>query len=206
MGRRAPRERRRRPEVDGSVLRWPGAANRFALFGEVLWVGILVVACSLPIITAPAALAAGIRHLRRFLAAEASGVGLFLVDVRRALAGGLVVGGVAVLAALLLVLDVSLAAGGVLPGGPLVGIVGAAGLVALGLALLLAASGWSAETGWRLAVRTVPARLVADVPGAVYLVAALLLTAVVTWQLVPLIVPGVGCLVFAVVAVSERRR
>lgn len=206
MGRRAPRERRRRPEVDGSVLRWPGAANRFALFGEVLWVGILVVACSLPIITAPAALAAGIRHLRRFLAAEASGVGLFLLDVRRALAGGLVIAAVAVIAALLLVLDVSLATGGALPGGPLVGIVGVAGLVALGLGMLITAAGWSPATGWRSAVRTAPARIAADVPGALYLVAALALTAVVTWQLLPLIVPGVGCLVFAVVAVGERRR
>ncbi len=206
MGRRAPRERRRRPEVDGSVLRWPGATNRFALFGEVLWVGILVVACSLPIVTAPAALAAGIRHLRRFLRAEASGVGLYLLDVRRSLAGGVVVGALAALAAGLLVVDVLLAAGGMLPGGVLVGVVGVVGLLALGLGMLVAAAGWSPETGWRAAVRTLPARLAGDLPGAAYLVAALVLTAVVTWQLVPLLVPGMGCLVFAVVAVGERRR
>ena len=39
-GRRT--RRTRRPEIDGSVLRWPGAASRFALFGEVMWTGVLM--------------------------------------------------------------------------------------------------------------------------------------------------------------------
>jgi hypothetical protein len=200
------RTRRRRPEVDGSTLRWPGAANRFALFGEVLWVGILVVACSLPIVTLPAALAAGIRHLRRFLAAEASGVKLYLADVRRALAGGVVVGLAVVAAALVLWFDVRLAASGALPGGPVVGAVGVIGLVAVGLALVLAAARWTPELGWRPALRAIPAAAAGDPVGAAYLVVALGLTVVVTWQLPPLIVPGIGCLVFAVVATAERRR
>ncbi|GAA1961353.1 hypothetical protein GCM10009717_30120 [Agromyces allii] len=199
-------KRARRPEVDGSTLRWPGAANRFALFGEVLWVGILVVACSLPIVTLPAALAAGIRHLHRFLAAEASGVRLFLGDVRRGLPGGVAVGAAAVVLAAVLWLDVRLAASGALPGGPVVGAVGALGLVALAVALLLAASAWTPERGWRPALRSVPARFAGDPVGALYLVVALGLAAVVTWQLPPLVVPGVGCLVFAVVATGERER
>lgn len=206
MPRRERDARRRRPEVDGSTLRWPGAANRFALFGEVLWVGILVVVCSLPIVTLPAALAAGIRHLRRFLAAEASGVRLYLADVRRAFAGGAAVVGAAVVASAVLWFDVRLASSGALPGGPVVGAVGVVGLVAVGLALVVAAAGWSPEGGWRRAVRAVPARVAADAAGAAYLVVALGLTAVVTWQLPPLIVPGLGCLVFAVVAIGERRR
>lgn len=203
---RMPRARRRRPEVDGSVLRWPGAVNRFALFGEVLWVGILVVACSLPLVTLPAALAAGIRHLRRYLVAEASGVGLFLRDVRRALPGGLVVGFASTALAALLAADLLLASSGALPAGELVGAVGVAGLVALGLALVVAAAGWTTDGGWRAALRTLPARIGADAVGSAYLVVAVVLTAVVAWQLAPLVVPGMGCLVFATVAVGERRR
>lgn len=206
MARRMARARARRPEVDGSTLRWPGAANRFALFGEVMWVGILVAACSLPIVTAPAALAAGIRHLRRYLAAEASGVGLFLRDAARASAGGLVVGAVALVGGALLAWDVLLAFGGRLPGGPVVGAVGAAGLVALAILVLFAGAGWTPERGWRHAVRSAPAAIGADPVGAVYLLAGIVLTVVVSWQLIPLIVPGIGCLVFATVAVGERRR
>ncbi|MEV4777141.1 hypothetical protein [Microbacterium sp. LWH12-1.2] len=206
MARRMPRARTRRPEIDGSQLRWPGAVNRFALFAEVMWVGILVVACSLPIVTMPAALAAGIRHLRRHLRAEASGIGLFLRDLQRALLGGLGVGAIAVAATALLVWDVLLASGGVLPGGPVVGVVGVFGLLFVALATLTAAAGWSPTSGWLAAVRAVPARIGADAMGSAYLAAAIVLTAVVTWQLLPLIVPGVGCLVFAVVAVGERKR
>lgn len=206
MGARVRVRRPRRPEVDGSVLRWPGAANRFALFGEVMWVGILVVAFSLPIVTAPAALAAGIRHLRRFLVAEVSSVGAFARDVRDALIGGVVVALVVVVVAAVLVWDLLLVVGGTLPGGMVVGAVGVLGLVALGVALVVAASRWTPERGWWAAVRAVPAAIGADAVGAAYLVAAVVLTVVVTWQLVPLVVPGVGCLVFATVAVGERRR
>jgi len=206
MARRMPRVQKRKPEIDGSILRWPGAVNRFALFGEVMWVGILVVACSLPLVTAPAALAAGIRHLRRHLLAEASGVGLFLGDLRRAIPAGLVVGAVALVVSAVLVWDILMATGGALPGGPLVGAVGIVGLIVVWLAVLVAAAGWSPERGWRVAVRAVPARIGADAVGSTYLVVALVLTAVITWQLLPLLIPGVGCLVFATVAVGERRR
>ena len=47
----------------------PGAAAKFGLFGEVLTVGLLMALISLAVVTLPIALAAGIRHLRRFVAA-----------------------------------------------------------------------------------------------------------------------------------------
>ena len=131
---------------------------------------------------------------------------LFFGDVRRALPGGLAVGAAAVVLAAILWFDVQLAASGALPGGAVVGAVGALGLVALALALLLAASAWTPERGWRAALRSVPGRLAGDPAGAVYLVVAVALTSVVTWQLPPLIVPGIGCLVFAVVATGVRER
>lgn len=93
--------------ADGSVLRWPGAASKFALLGEVLWVGILVAVASLPVVTWPAAFAAGASHLRRFLRGEGATVGQFVDDVRRAVLRGAVVGAASLLVALLIVLDLA---------------------------------------------------------------------------------------------------
>ena len=50
----------------------------------MLWVGILVAVASLPVVTWPAALAAGASHLRRFLRGESATVRQFVGDVRRA--------------------------------------------------------------------------------------------------------------------------
>jgi hypothetical protein len=55
-------------------------------------------------------------------------------------------------------------------------------------------------------VRAVPDALLADLAGAAYLLATAVFAAVVTWQLVPLIVPALGCAALAIVAVPERPR
>lgn len=185
--------------------RFPGATGAFALFGEVLLTGMLVAAGGFAVVTLPAALAAGIRHLRRYANAEASHARTFWQDYRRALPGGLVVGVVGVVLALVLVLDIDLAGSGALPGGPAIAVVGWAGLVAGAVALLAAAGSWTPERGWRAAVRGIPSALAADPIGAVYLAAAAVLAGVVTWMLIPLIIAGLGCAAFAVVAVPARR-
>jgi hypothetical protein len=58
-------------------VRYPGAKGAFALFGEVLLTGLLVTVAGLLVVTLPAALAAGIRHLRRYAGAEQSHVRTF---------------------------------------------------------------------------------------------------------------------------------
>jgi hypothetical protein len=186
--------------------RYPGAAGAFALFGEVLLVGLLVAAAGIAIVTLPAALAAGIRHLRRYLNAEASPVRLYWLDVRRALPGGIAVGAAATAIAAVLVLDIVLAGTGALPGGGGIAVVGWAGLVVLAVALLSAAGAWTPETGWRAALRGVPASVTADVRGALYLAATAVFVGVATWMLVPLILPALGCAALAVVAIPTRRR
>ncbi|MDY0908446.1 hypothetical protein [Microbacterium sp. CFBP9034] len=186
--------------------RYPGAAGAFALFGEVLLVGLLVTVAGLAIITLPAALAAGIRHLRRYLDAEASPARLFWRDARTALPGGLVVGLAAVVAAGVLALDIHLASSGALPGGPAVAVVGWAGLVVGAVVLLAAAGAWTPETGWRSAVRGVPAAIAADPRGGLYLAATAVFVGVATWTLAPLLIPALGCAVLAVVAIPTRRR
>ncbi|GAA3908555.1 hypothetical protein [Microbacterium invictum] len=211
--RRAERAARR-AELSGSgptreevaPARFPGARAKFALFGEVLLTGLLVTLAGILVITLPAALAAGIRHLRRFIAAEDSRVGLFWTDVARAVLPGLAVGAGAVVLALILLLDIDVARSGFLPGGAVIEVVGWAGLGALALALLIAAGAWTPEAGWRGALRAVPGLVRADLPGALYVVATAVFVGVVTWALPPLFIPAIGCAALAVVAIPERRR
>lgn len=202
---RPPRVRRRRPEVDGSALRWPGARQKFALFGEVLWVGALMALVCVPVVTWPAAVAAGSAHLRRFLHAEATPASDFFRDAFRALPGALGLGAATAALAAIIGVDLALVAGGALPGGtPVAVVAGFLGLVALTLAVL-AASLWSPGTRWRDLARVAPRVAVADVSGTGYIVAALGLAAIATWQFLPLGIPALGLVAFALVALGERR-
>ena len=189
-----------------TTARFPGAKSAFGLLGEVLLIGILMAIVSLPVITIPAALAAGVRHLRRYLRAEDSGLEWFWRDVRASLLGGVGIGAASVVLAAVLALDIDLAGSGVLPGGPIVGVVGWLGLAALVLALFTAAGRWSPNAGWLGALRGVPRAVREDPAGAAYLVATGVFAAVVTWQLVPLVIPALGCIALAIVAVPERPR
>jgi hypothetical protein len=202
---RPRRARRVRPEVDGSILRWPGAAQRFALFGEVLWLGVLMAVVCIPVVTWPAAVAAGSAHLRRFLAAEATPVSAFFADVRTALPGALVPGVVSVALAALAAVDVALLTAGVVPGGLLVAVVATAVAAVAVVLVVLAASVWTPGTPWRMLVAAAPRIARADISGTVYILVALGLAAVITWQFLPLGIPALGLLSFALVAIGERR-
>lgn len=186
--------------------RFPGAAAKFALFGEVLLIGLLVLVVGALIVTLPVALAAGIRHLGRYVAAEDSRLGLFWRDVRAGLAGGAVVGLVALVIAAVLGVDILLARTGMLPGGVVIEAVGWTGLAALAVALLVAAGAWEPTAGWRQAVRDVPAIIRGDVRALAFYIAAVALVVILTWMLPPLLPAALGCAVLAVVAVPHRRR
>lgn len=184
----------------------PGATAKFGLFGEVLTVGLLIAVVSLAVVTLPIALAAGIRHLRRFAAAEDSRIALFWSDVRSGIVPSLMVGVPAALIAAVLAVDVALAGSGALPGAVPVAVIGWAGLVVLATALLLAAGAWTPETGWPAAVRAIPSIVSADAVGVAFIASAAVFVGVVTWALIPLFIPAIGCAVLAVVAVPARRR
>lgn len=198
--------RRSSPDVDGTQLAWPGAQGKFALFGEVLWVGVLTCVGGLAIITLPAAVAASIRHLHRYLRAEDSTVRTWGADFVQSLRAGWVVGMTVTVLALILGLNVLLASARVLPGWQVVLAVGVLGLAALAVVLLQSAARWMPDGGWWVAVRSGFRSLATDAGAIPLVIAAVVLTAVVTWQLPPLIVPGLGCLVFAVLTVKERPR
>lgn len=189
-----------------AAAKFPGAKSAFGLLGEVLLIGILMAIVSLPVITIPAALAAGVRHLCRYLKADDSGLDWFWRDVRASLFGGVGIGAASVVLAVVLALDIDLAGTGLLPGGPLVGAVGWLGLAALVLVLFTAAGRWSPRLGWLGALKGTPAAIRDDLAGAAYLVATGVFAGVVTWQLVPLVIPALGCIALAIVAVPERPR
>jgi hypothetical protein len=113
---------------------------------------------------------------------------------------------IGLLLVLLLVLDIDLANSGALPGGVAMAIVGWVLLAAVAVTLLAAAGAWTPRAGWRAAVGSVPGALVTDVAGALYLLAAAGLVCVLTWVLIPLVIPALGCAVLAVVAIPERRK
>ncbi|HWM15882.1 MAG TPA: hypothetical protein VNP97_04780 [Microbacterium sp.] len=192
------------PTGEDRMARFPGAKGGFSLFGEVLMIGILVTLIGLPLITLPAALAAGIRHLRRYVHAEDSRLGLFWHDLRAGLLGGIVVGALAVVLTLILLLDIDLAGSGALPGGPFIAAVGWVGLAVVGVTVLTSAAAWTPETSWRSAVRGVPGAVRRDLRGALYLVATVAFVCVVTWALPPLLIAGLGCAALAAVAIPER--
>ena len=187
-------------------MRFPGVTGGFALFGEVLMVGLLITVGGVLLVTLPAALAAGIRHLRRYLNAEGSPQRQFWRDYLKALPGGLVVGVVGLGLVGLLILDIDLANSGALPGGMVIALVGWVGLAAVAVTVLAAAGAWTPEFGWRAAVRGVPASLAADVTGVLFLIATAVFVCVLTWVLVPLVIPALGCAALAVIAIPERRR
>lgn len=183
----------------------PGATAKFGLFGEVLTVGLMMTLVALPVVTLPLALAAGIRHLRRFVDASDSRASFFWTDVRAGLLGSLAVGVPTGILATVLTIDILLAGTGALPGGQVIVVVGWAGLLALAVALLIAAGEWEPETGWSAAVRAVPRIASADIVGTLYLAATALFVGVVTWMLAPVVIAGLGCAALAVVAVPQRR-
>lgn len=197
--------RRASRHIDASRERLPGAVGGFALFGEALWVGVLVTIASIVVLTIPAALAAGIRSLRRYLRAERSGIAEFWSDLRRAALPGALIALTVIAALGVLAVSAWVATSGSVPGSELVLVVCAVGAVGVLTALVALASRWRPAVGWRGAARGLRASMASDPGGTALLVIAIGLTGIAGWQLPPLIVPALGCLVFAAAVVVERR-
>ncbi|MEB3966622.1 hypothetical protein OKJ48_41300 [Streptomyces kunmingensis] len=173
--------------------------ERFTLFAEVLWIGLLVAAGSLLVVTWPAAMAAGCAEVRRCVPdGPSAGTGRrFWVAWRAALRGGSRVGVVGLLVLGFLGADLRLAAvAGDVPlfGGLVVVVAGVAGVVVV--VQIRVAARWSLTGGWHRAGR--------DPVGTVMLAGAVLVSAVCVWQLVLLAPLVAGVLALAAVAVDRR--
>lgn len=190
----------RRGESDAA-----GALSPFQLFGEAMLTGILVAVASVPIVTLPVALAAGSRHLTAFIRGDASPWATFWREIRAGLAGSAGLGLGLVALSLVFVANTALARTGALPGGVAIAWITGSVTVAFATAIALAGTAWDPETGWIPALRAVPTLAGADPLGTVLFVVSIVLVVFLTMVLVPLIVPLLGCLALAMVAIPMRR-
>ncbi|MFC6062964.1 hypothetical protein [Streptomyces ochraceiscleroticus] len=177
--------------------------ERFGLFAEALLTGVWIAMAALPLVTYPAAFAAGARHLRRHLSHQPSGFRLFAADVRAAARRGWLVGAGGWVACWLIWLDVSAVRSG-LPGGPLAGAAGALALCGSAVAGLRAAALWEPGASWRALLAAAGRRTVLDPAGSFLLVGGVAVVAVSAWFSPPLAIPVLGALAAAALAVEER--
>ncbi|MEV0303565.1 hypothetical protein [Streptomyces prasinus] len=180
-------------------------AGKFALFAECLLTGVWIALASLPLVTYPAAFAAGSRHLGRHLSHERGGLREFAADFRSALRGGWLVG-LAGWAALAVVRVDVLAVRAGLPGGEFVGAVGVLALIAAAVAGLRAAAVWRPGDSWRTLLAGAARRTVLDPAGSLLLVGGLAVVVCSAWFSAPLALPVLGAVAAAAVAVEERHR
>ncbi|MDQ0866698.1 Poxvirus protein I5 [Arthrobacter globiformis] len=177
--------------------------NRFALFSETMLAGIIVLALSVPLVTVPAAYAAGTAHLGRHLSGRDDSVRSLWGTFRSALPGSQKLGFTTAAVAAVVIINLLLAAAGQLPGRAVV--LPATLLVAAAAAVLLlrTASRWQSGA-WAEAVAAARTESLADWCGSLLLVAALGLAAVFVWMLPALVIVVPGCLVLAAAAVRLR--
>lgn len=195
--------------------------NRFALFAETILAGVIVLLLSVPLVTAPAAYAAGVAHLERHLSGRDDSLRSLWGNFRRALPGSWKMGITTAVAAVVIVLNLLLALVGQLPGRavilPATLILAAAGSV---LFLRIAANwsggvNWSGDADqqpadvpgperWALAYSQAKADALRDWTGSLLLLAAVFMTVVFVWMLQALFVIVPGTLVLAAAAVKIR--
>ncbi|MFK0003801.1 Poxvirus protein I5 [Paenarthrobacter sp. NPDC090522] len=193
--------------------------NRFALFSETMLAGVIVLLLSLPLVTAPAAYAAGVVHLERHLSGRDDSLRTLWDTFRRALPGSWKYGMTTAAAGLVVVLNLLLALVEQLPGRTVI-LPATLVLAAAGAVLLLRTAGnwsgpvaWDAATqpadtgggeGWAAAYSTAKEDSVRDWSGSLLLLAALGMSVVFVWMLQALFVIVPGALILATAAIKIR--
>jgi len=207
----------------------PIPVNRFALFSETLLAGLLVLVLSIPLVTIPAAYAAGIAHLERHLSGRDDTVRGLWGTFRSALPGSWKLGITTAAAAVVIILNLLLATVGQLPGSAVV-LPATLLLAAIGAVLLLrTTAAWSDAAGghaadadrtpsdstpavaarlgaaaWKSALEAGKSLSLRDWTGSLLLVAALFAAVVFVWMLVALFVVVPGMLILAAASVKMR--
>jgi hypothetical protein len=177
--------------------------KRLAVFAECVLTGLWLTLAALPLVTALPALAAACAHLRRFLQGYRADLRGFAADVRTAWRGSWPVSLAGLAALALLGADVAIARQG-LPGGPIVTVVtGGAALILIVIGFRAAAA-WSPGASWPVLVRAAAGQARADLGGSALLACGLVVAGLVAWRLPPLLVPALGCLAAAALAVHAR--
>ncbi|MGY0022634.1 hypothetical protein ACVHNB_27185 [Streptomyces sp. YJ-C3] len=178
---------------------------RFGVFAECLLTGVWIALASVPVVTAPAAFAAGSRHLRRYLGQQSGGRREFVADLRVAARRGWLVGLAGAAACATVRIDLEVAHTG-LPGGRLAAAVGVLALLGAAVTVLRAAAVWEPGAHWRPLLGAAARRTVRAPAGSLLLVCGLAVVVLCAGFLAPLAVPALGVLAAAAVAVEERGR
>lgn len=198
------------------------SVNRFGLFSETILAGVVVLLLSVPLVTAPAAYAAGVAHLERHLSGRDDSLRSLWGNFRRALPGSWKIGITTAAAAVVIVLNLLLALVGQLPGRALI-LPATLILAAAAAVLLLRIAGnwsggviWDGDAGrksvdlpgpqqqWRLAYSQAKADSFRDWSGSLLLLGALFVAVVFVWMLQALFVIVPGMLILAAAAVKIR--
>ncbi|WP_175409870.1 hypothetical protein [Streptomyces sp. TRM64462] len=184
-----------------------GFLRAFAVFAECLLVGVWIAAAALPLVTLPAALAAGAAHLRRHVGDEAGGLREFASDVRAAAGrGGWLVGLGWWAAAALVWADLAVVRAGGLPGGAFVGAVGVLALLTATVTVLRAAAVWHRGASWRPLLGAAARRTLTDPVGSLTLICGLAVVAASSWLSPPLAAPALGILTAATLTTRLHHR
>jgi hypothetical protein len=211
----------------GSGRNEPIPVNRFALFSETLLAGLLVLVLSIPLVTIPAAYAAGIAHLERHLSGRDDSLRALWGTFRLALPGSWKLGITTAAAAVVIGLNLLLALVGQLPGRAVILPATLVLAAAAAVLLLRTAAAWSdfsgdaagfapaasgpsgkgqaaKDTGWTAALATAKMLSLRDWTGSLLLAAALFAAVVFVWMLAALFVVVPGTLVLASASVKMR--
>lgn len=166
-----------------------------------------IAAAALPLVTLPAALAAGAAHLRRWTGGEEAGLRFFVADLRAALRGGGWAVGFGYGAALALVaVDLVFVRALPVPGGRAVGALAILAALWLTVTLLRAATAWRTELRWRDLLGPAARRALRDPAGSLLVVCGLAVIAASAWFSPPLALPALGILVASTLAAEHRAR
>lgn len=182
----------------------PYGSPKFALFGETLLAGLVVALCSLLIVTAVPAIAAGARHLRRHNEGYADRVADLFREVWRAIRRLWGLGICAAVVVVLLVIDARVLAIAAIPGARAVAIVLALAALAAAVVVLRFAGGWDPSDRTLPGLRRALTESAADPLGSVLLLLAIAGTAVLVWMFPALAVIAGGILALAAYAIDTR--
>jgi hypothetical protein len=180
--------------------------RRFTLFAECLTAGLLTMFAALPVVTLLAALSAGCAHVRAHVDGESTALKSYAERLRAAYPGSWrlslgVAAGFAVLGVDALILRAGV------PGGGAVAVACVLAAAMLAVLTLRAAATWTPERTWIATVRAAARHSAVDDPGgSLLMVLAVGLLVLITWQLPPLVIPMLGCVLMAAVAVDRRAR
>lgn len=181
-----------------------GTYSKFATFGEILLVGVVIALCAIPLVTLVPALTAGVRHLDRTISGKANYWSQFRSEFVAALKTGWIVSVLILVAGFITGLNLWAVQTGVLPLGGLVAVVTIVVFTALAVWVLRACGLWAPGQTWKQTLNLSLDNAIADLSGTAYLAAALLMVAAMVWMLSALVIVIFGLLAFASLSVCRK--